>query len=281
MDDYSRFIWVKFLASNDEAPDFIIKFLKMIKVRLNATVRNIRTDNGTEFVNQTLRNYYESVGISYETSVARSPQKKWWLLIRRNAILLLKPLTQCYSTQKASIYFYGQRQSLPHVTPKNDPLYDFAMEKLLMSSYMTLGKLQAKSDIADGNAFEEFCSGTRGFNIDPTTSSSGLVSNPIPQQPCSPSQRDDWDRLFQPMFDEYFNPPTIAISPVPVANALRTVDLADSKTLCVSHVKLTRFSLTSIPIITSSRTFSICSYGLKNHPKHTFFHEDQLHEISS
>ncbi|GKC65518.1 retrovirus-related pol polyprotein from transposon TNT 1-94 [Tanacetum coccineum] len=70
VDDYSRFTWLKFLASKDEAPDFIIKFLKMIQVRLNAPVRNIRTDNGTEFFNQTLRSYYESVGISHETSVA-------------------------------------------------------------------------------------------------------------------------------------------------------------------------------------------------------------------
>nr|GEV42760.1 hypothetical protein [Tanacetum cinerariifolium] len=37
-------------------------------------VRRIRTDNGTEFVNQTLREYYEQVGISHETSVARSSQ---------------------------------------------------------------------------------------------------------------------------------------------------------------------------------------------------------------
>ncbi|GKD60615.1 integrase, catalytic region, zinc finger, CCHC-type containing protein [Tanacetum coccineum] len=36
---------------------------------------NIRTDNGTELVNQTLRSYYESVGISYETSVPQSPQQ--------------------------------------------------------------------------------------------------------------------------------------------------------------------------------------------------------------
>ncbi|GJZ43179.1 retrovirus-related pol polyprotein from transposon TNT 1-94, partial [Tanacetum coccineum] len=70
VDDYSRFIWVKFLASKDEAPNFIITFLKMIQVRLNATVRNIHTDNGSEFVNQTLRDYYEQVGISHETSVA-------------------------------------------------------------------------------------------------------------------------------------------------------------------------------------------------------------------
>ncbi|GJX80436.1 retrovirus-related pol polyprotein from transposon TNT 1-94 [Tanacetum coccineum] len=75
VDDYSRFTWVKFLASKDEALDFIIKFLKMIQVRLNATVRNIHTDNGTEFVNQTLRDYYEQVGISHETSVARTPQQ--------------------------------------------------------------------------------------------------------------------------------------------------------------------------------------------------------------
>nr|GEV37719.1 retrovirus-related Pol polyprotein from transposon TNT 1-94 [Tanacetum cinerariifolium] len=34
VDDYSRFTWVKFLRSKDEALDFIIKFLKMIQVRL-------------------------------------------------------------------------------------------------------------------------------------------------------------------------------------------------------------------------------------------------------
>ncbi|GKD11267.1 retrovirus-related pol polyprotein from transposon TNT 1-94 [Tanacetum coccineum] len=86
-DDYSRFTWVKFLASKDEAPDFIIKFLKMIQVRLNAPVRNIRTDNGTEFVNQTLRSYYKCVGISHETSVARSPQQNG-VVKRRNHTLV-------------------------------------------------------------------------------------------------------------------------------------------------------------------------------------------------
>nr|GEV54151.1 hypothetical protein [Tanacetum cinerariifolium] len=53
VDDYSRFTWVKCLRSKDEAPDFIIKFLKMIQVRLKAPVRRIQTDNGT------LCEYYE------------------------------------------------------------------------------------------------------------------------------------------------------------------------------------------------------------------------------
>ncbi|GKE48322.1 integrase, catalytic region, zinc finger, CCHC-type containing protein [Tanacetum coccineum] len=73
VDDYSRFTWVKFLRSKDEALDFIIKFLKMIQVRFNVPVQRIRTDNGTKFVNQTLREYYEKVVISHEISVARSP----------------------------------------------------------------------------------------------------------------------------------------------------------------------------------------------------------------
>ncbi|GKC46499.1 retrovirus-related pol polyprotein from transposon TNT 1-94 [Tanacetum coccineum] len=75
VDDYSRFTWVKFLRSKDEAPDFLIKSLKMIQVRLQATVRRIRTDNGTEFVNKTLHEYYEKISISHEISVARSPQQ--------------------------------------------------------------------------------------------------------------------------------------------------------------------------------------------------------------
>ncbi|GJZ53591.1 retrovirus-related pol polyprotein from transposon TNT 1-94, partial [Tanacetum coccineum] len=90
VDDYSRFTWVKCLRSNDEAPDFRIKFLKMIQLRLKALVRRIRTDNGTEFVNQTLREYYEKVGISHETSIACSSQQK--VSLKDVIDLLFQPL---------------------------------------------------------------------------------------------------------------------------------------------------------------------------------------------
>nr|GFA87511.1 integrase, catalytic region, zinc finger, CCHC-type, peptidase aspartic, catalytic [Tanacetum cinerariifolium] len=43
VDDYSRFTWVKFLQSKDEALDFIIKFLKMIQVRLNVPTEAVAT----------------------------------------------------------------------------------------------------------------------------------------------------------------------------------------------------------------------------------------------
>nr|GEV61801.1 ribonuclease H-like domain-containing protein [Tanacetum cinerariifolium] len=41
VDDYSRFTWVRFLQTKDEAPTAIIKCIKDIQVHLNATVRNV------------------------------------------------------------------------------------------------------------------------------------------------------------------------------------------------------------------------------------------------
>nr|GEX40789.1 hypothetical protein [Tanacetum cinerariifolium] len=52
-----------------------------------ASVNGKKTYNGTEFVNQTLREYYEKVGISHETSVARSPQQNG-VVKRRNRTLI-------------------------------------------------------------------------------------------------------------------------------------------------------------------------------------------------
>ncbi|GJW35964.1 retrovirus-related pol polyprotein from transposon TNT 1-94 [Tanacetum coccineum] len=74
VDDYSRFTWVKFLRSKDETPTVVIKFLKQIQVGLNKTVRYVRTDNGTEFVNKDLTDYYERVGIFHQKTVPRTPQ---------------------------------------------------------------------------------------------------------------------------------------------------------------------------------------------------------------
>nr|GEV96008.1 reverse transcriptase domain-containing protein [Tanacetum cinerariifolium] len=100
VDDYSRFTWVKCLRSKDEAPDFIIKFLKMIQVRLKVPVQRIQKDNETEFVNQTLRKYYEHVGISHETSVARSPQQNG-VVERHNPPEVITSITEVVAPESA------------------------------------------------------------------------------------------------------------------------------------------------------------------------------------
>ncbi|GKG15893.1 hypothetical protein Tco_0358216 [Tanacetum coccineum] len=77
-------------------------------------------------------------------------------------------------------------------------------------------------------ASEQFNLGLGLLYMAPTTSSTGLVSNPVSQQPCIPPIRDDWDHLFQPMYDEYINPITNVVSPVQEVVAPRAVVLADS-----------------------------------------------------
>ncbi|GKE92702.1 hypothetical protein Tco_1573797 [Tanacetum coccineum] len=77
-------------------------------------------------------------------------------------------------------------------------------------------------------ASKQFSLGPGLQGMTPATSSTGLGSNPVSQQPCLPPIRYDWDRLFQPMFDEYFNPSSIAVSPVQEVAALRAEVLADS-----------------------------------------------------
>nr|GFC66381.1 retrovirus-related Pol polyprotein from transposon TNT 1-94 [Tanacetum cinerariifolium] len=73
VDDYSRYTWVHFLRLKDEAPKVIITFLKRITVLLQSPVIIIRTDNGTEFKNQVLKVYVDSVGISHQMSSVRTP----------------------------------------------------------------------------------------------------------------------------------------------------------------------------------------------------------------
>ncbi|GJU40449.1 retrovirus-related pol polyprotein from transposon TNT 1-94 [Tanacetum coccineum] len=281
VEDYSRFTWVKFLRSKDEAPNGIIKCIKNIQVRLNATVRNVRTYNGTEFVNQTLRDFYENVGISHQTFVAHTPQQNG-IVERRNRTLVEAARTILIFS-KASLFLwakaintacYTQNRSLIRLYYNKTP-YEMMHDKKPDLSFLhlfgslcyptndseDLGKLNAKANIGifvgyapvkkayriynkrtrkimetihvtfdelTAMAYEQFGSGPGLYFMTPAKSSSGLVSNPVSQQPCIPLKIDDLDRLFQPMFDEYFNPPLSAMFPVPVAAAPRAVVLANS-----------------------------------------------------
>ncbi|GJR20331.1 retrovirus-related pol polyprotein from transposon TNT 1-94 [Tanacetum coccineum] len=145
---------------------FVIKFLKMIQVRLNATVRNIKTDNGTEFVNQTLKAYYEEVGISHQPSVACTPQQndvveRW----NRTLVEVARTIALCY--------------------PTNDG-----------------------EDLGPGPKL-----------LTPGTISSGLVQNIPSSTPYVLPTKNDWEILFQPMFDEYLNPPPCVDPHVPTVIA--------------------------------------------------------------
>nr|GEY60543.1 retrovirus-related Pol polyprotein from transposon TNT 1-94 [Tanacetum cinerariifolium] len=56
-------------------------------------------------------------------------------------------------------------------------------------------------------ASEQSSSGLALNEMTPATISSGLVQKPSSSTPYVPPSRNDWDLLFQPMFDELLNPP--------------------------------------------------------------------------
>ncbi|GJU90782.1 retrovirus-related pol polyprotein from transposon TNT 1-94 [Tanacetum coccineum] len=87
VDDYSYYTWVHFLKSKDEAPKEIKTFLKNITVLLQAPVIIVRTDNGTEFKNQVLKEYLDSVGISHQASSLITPQQNG-VMERKNHTLV-------------------------------------------------------------------------------------------------------------------------------------------------------------------------------------------------
>ncbi|GKA30524.1 integrase, catalytic region, zinc finger, CCHC-type containing protein [Tanacetum coccineum] len=167
VDDYSRFTWVKCLRSKDEAPAFIINFLKMIQVRLKETVRRIRIDNRTEFVNQILREYYEKVSISHETSVARSLQQNG--VVERQNRTLIEAARTMLIYAKAPLFLwveavatacYAQNRSMIRLRHGKTP-YELLHNKPPDLSYIhvfgalcyptndgkNLDKLQPKADI--------------------------------------------------------------------------------------------------------------------------------------
>nr|GEX77280.1 putative ribonuclease H-like domain-containing protein [Tanacetum cinerariifolium] len=75
VDDYSRHTWVYFLRSKDETPKVIKTFLKRITILLQSHVIIVRTDNVAEFKNQVLKEYFDSVGISHQSSFVRTPRQ--------------------------------------------------------------------------------------------------------------------------------------------------------------------------------------------------------------
>ncbi|GKE68362.1 retrovirus-related pol polyprotein from transposon TNT 1-94 [Tanacetum coccineum] len=143
VDDYSQFTWVKYLRSKDEVPD------------------------GTEFVNQTLKAYYEDAGISHQTSVACSPLQNN-IVKRRNRTLVEVARTMLIFS-KAPLFLwaeevatacYPQNRSLIRKRHNKTP-YELLHNKKPDLSYLNvfgalcyptndsedLGKLKPKADI--------------------------------------------------------------------------------------------------------------------------------------
>ncbi|GJX19235.1 retrovirus-related pol polyprotein from transposon TNT 1-94 [Tanacetum coccineum] len=241
--DYSWFTWVKFLRLKDEAPEFIIKFLKKVQVRLNATVKNIHTDNGTEFVNRTLKTYYEDAPLYlWAEAVATTCYTQNRSLIRKRhnktPYELLhdrKPDLKYFHIFGALCYPTNDSEDLGKLKPKADigifigystankayRIYNRQTRMIMETIHVNFDKLTAM-------ASEQFGSGLELLLITPGTISLGLAQNSSSSTTYVPPTKKDWDILFQPMFDEYFQSSPSVVSHVLPAVALISDDTTDT-----------------------------------------------------
>nr|GEU74740.1 retrotransposon protein, putative, unclassified [Tanacetum cinerariifolium] len=199
VDDYSRFTWVKLLKSKDETPEAVIKFLHQIQVDLNKTVQYIRTDNGTEFVNQTLTEYYERIRIFHQKTVPRTPQQNG-IVERRNRTLVEAAQTMSIFS-KASMKGYR--------------IYNKRTRRIMETIHIQFDEL------TEPMALVHLSTGPALIFLMLGHISLGLVPNPVPATPYVPLTNKDLEILFQPMFDEYLEPPRVErpVSPTQAVQA--------------------------------------------------------------
>ncbi|GKE25036.1 retrovirus-related pol polyprotein from transposon TNT 1-94 [Tanacetum coccineum] len=162
VDDYLWFTWVKFLRSKDETPEVVIKFLKQIQVNLNKTVRNIRTDNGTEFVNKYLTDYYERVGIFHQKTVPRTSQQKG-VVERRNHTLVEAARTMLIFSKALMFLWaedvatacYTQNRSLIHTRHYKTP-YEMVHDKKPDLTFLSEPKITYTSLLKQENKIRRY-----------------------------------------------------------------------------------------------------------------------------
>nr|GFA39957.1 retrotransposon protein, putative, unclassified [Tanacetum cinerariifolium] len=260
VDDYSRYTWVHFLRTKDETPEVIKNFLKKIFVRLQAPVIIVRTDNGMEFKNQVLKEYFDSVGISHETSATKNPQQSR-VVERRNRTLVEAARTMLIFSHAPLFLWakaiatacYTQNRSIIHRRFNKTP-YELIQGRKLDISYLhvfgalcypkndreDIDKLGAKGDIgffigysANSVAYRVYNRRTRKImetmNVTfDELSELKLTYAPSIITPQRPSERD-LDILFEPLHNDYLGGrPAEAPRAIPAAPVEEGIDFEES-----------------------------------------------------
>nr|GFC36907.1 integrase, catalytic region, zinc finger, CCHC-type, peptidase aspartic, catalytic [Tanacetum cinerariifolium] len=79
---------------------------KLVQRGLQAQVRVVRTDKGTEFLNQTLHAYFAVEGILHQTSVAQTPKQNG--VVERRYRTLVEAARTMLSAATVPLFFWAE-----------------------------------------------------------------------------------------------------------------------------------------------------------------------------
>ncbi|GJZ44962.1 putative ribonuclease H-like domain-containing protein [Tanacetum coccineum] len=182
VDDSSRYTWVYFLRTKDEAPDMIIDFVNQVQRNLKASILTIRTDNGTEFKNKKLRSFYAKLGIVHKTLIAQTPQQNGGVEGRNRTLveaartmLIFSKAPEFLWAEAIATACFTQNRSIVH-TRHNKTAYELIHGRKVNVQYFyvfgslcyptndrdDLGKMKLKADIG---IFVGYSKSSRGFRI--------------------------------------------------------------------------------------------------------------------
>lgn len=75
IDDFSKKTFVCFLKSKSEVYENFVEFKQLVENETGKKIKTLRSDNGTEFVNNKMNSYLKSNGIRHELTVPYTPEQ--------------------------------------------------------------------------------------------------------------------------------------------------------------------------------------------------------------
>ncbi|GKB94144.1 retrovirus-related pol polyprotein from transposon TNT 1-94 [Tanacetum coccineum] len=182
VDEYSRYTWVYFLKKKGHTAEMIMSFMRMVENQNDIKVKQIKTDNGTEFRNSKLESFCDEKGISQNFSSPYTPEQNG--IVERNNRTLIEAartmlnrlvLSKHFWTEVVKIACYTQNRSI--IVKRHDKTpYEILRERISSISYFHvfgclvfihnhkdhLGKFDAK---ANDRYFQGYSFNSKAFRV--------------------------------------------------------------------------------------------------------------------
>nr|GEU64352.1 hypothetical protein [Tanacetum cinerariifolium] len=237
-----------------------------ITVLLQSPVIIIRTDNGTEFKNQVLKEYFDTIGIPHQMSYVRTPQQNG-VVERRNQTLVEAARTMLIFL-RAQLFLWAEaiatndREDIGKLSAKGDirffigysadsyayKVYNRRTKKIMETMNVSFDELSAMAfkQYSSKPGLQSMTSGQISSGLDLTYASSTITT----QQPT----KGELYLLFEAMYDDYIggqpsatveNVPTVHESQVRQTSTASTSIADTAPTLTNSSSLATNIQITS------------------------------------